>query len=149
MLVFVDTSAWIGVVARKDSFHPLAKDFYKRLLDEKALLVTSNYVLDETVTRIRYDIGHKQAVEFLQAVDAASSQSLLRVYWVSEEIAQAARELFEKYSDQMLSFTDCTSAVICHRLTIEKVFTFDKHFAMLGFQMVKVKEGFSDPPREF
>ncbi len=138
MLVFVDTSAWIGVVARKDSFHSLARDFYKNLLDEKALLVTSNYVLDETVTRIRYDIGHKPALEFLQAVDAAASSGLLRTYWVSEEVAQAARKLFEKYDDQLLSFTDCTSAAVCERLSVENVFTFDRHFSMLGFQILPV-----------
>jgi hypothetical protein len=42
---------------------------------------------------------------------------------------------FEKYSDQHLSFTDCVSFVLMKIKKIKRVFTFDHHFQLAGFQI--------------
>ena len=44
-------------------------------------------------------------------------------------------EIFEKYSDQKFSFTDCTSFVLARRQNVAEVFGFDHHFSMFGFNI--------------
>jgi len=46
-----------------------------------------------------------------------------------------AISFFEKYSDHRLSFTDCVSFVLMKSKNIKKVFTFDYHFQLAGFQI--------------
>ncbi len=46
-----------------------------------------------------------------------------------------AVELFDKYADQEVSFTDCVSFVLMRREGLKRVFTFDRHFALAGFEV--------------
>jgi len=46
-----------------------------------------------------------------------------------------ALSFFQKYADQKISFTDCLSFVIMKKLSIKQVFTFDRHFEYLGFEL--------------
>ena len=54
---------------------------------------------------------------------------------MDDEVWREAMEIFEKYSDQDFSFTDCTSFVLARRESVDEVFTFDRHFAMFGFNV--------------
>jgi hypothetical protein len=45
-----------------------------------------------------------------------------------------AIDLFARYSDHELSFTDCVSFVLMKRKRIKRAFTFDHHFRLLGFE---------------
>lgn len=45
-------------------------------------------------------------------------------------------ELFEKYADQHVSFTDAVSFALMRRSGIETAFTFDAHFARAGFAVL-------------
>jgi len=60
-MVFIDTGGWIAVAVTSDSFHEIALNYYLELIAKRVRLFTSNYVLDETITRIRYSFGHLQA----------------------------------------------------------------------------------------
>jgi predicted nucleic acid-binding protein len=48
---------------------------------------------------------------------------------------KAAFELFKKYFDKNLSFTDCTSFSLMRRLKLKVAFTFDCHFQQVGFEV--------------
>jgi predicted nucleic acid-binding protein len=130
--VFVDTSGWLALVLRNDQYHQEAASYYQFLRSRQIPLVTSDYVLDETFTRLRYDAGVKTALRAKQAFDKAQEMNLLSVQWVDEPIATEAWEMFVKYHDQDVSFTDCTSWSICRRLNITSVFAFDAHFSLPG-----------------
>ena len=64
MRVFVDTWAWYALADRSNRDHDLARSINNQLLDESCTFVTTNYVLDETITLIRYRVGHAAAVRF-------------------------------------------------------------------------------------
>ena len=51
------------------------------------------------------------------------------IYRLNREAEKEAVELFRKYADQKVSFTDCLSFVSMKRLSIRTAFTFDRHFA--------------------
>ena len=132
-MVFVDTGGWIAVAVEADTLHEVAKPYYANLLARRVLLFSSNYVFDETLTRIRYDFGHDLACRFSNFYEEAEKRRLLTTLWVDEEATRKALRIFHKYSDQKFSFTDCTSFVLMKSFKINEAFTFDKHFETLGF----------------
>ena len=125
---FVDTSAWYAYFDNSDTDHPAAARFMNNL---SSSLITTNYIIDETLTLIRTRIGHSLAVTIGKQLFAGHFAQLVRV---TDKDESAAFELFTQYSDKSYSFTDCTSFVIMRNLDITQAFTFDKHFRQAGFK---------------
>jgi predicted nucleic acid-binding protein len=132
MKLFVDTSAWLALNDKNDQYHGEAVSRSAKIKQQKIQLVTSEYVLDESITIIRYRVSHRAAVIF---GDALMSSTIVSI----EDIADAERlkawALFKKYGDKELSFTDCTSFALMMKLGLQKAFAFDDHFRQLGFQL--------------
>lgn len=129
-MYFVDTSAWIAHFDRTDSNHEAAVRFVRRL--DRPLL-TTNYVLDEVITLARRRLGHTAAVTLATTILEQKAARLVRILPEDEE---EAWQLFVRYEDKTLSFTDCTSFAIMRRLNLREAFTFDHHFTQLGFLRV-------------
>lgn len=134
MKLFVDTSAWIAFLAPKDAHHDHAREAFAELLSRNALAVTSNYIVDETVTWLRMRAGHADAVAFRDIITRSQEASRLHLAWVSESIEQKAWELFTEHNGLKLSLTDCTSAVLAVELRLP-LWTYDGDFAALGFRV--------------
>ncbi|MBU0570738.1 MAG: PIN domain-containing protein [Bacteroidetes bacterium] len=132
MELFVDTSAFISLANRKDQFHPLARGFLETI-DSRTKFHSSNYIIDEAITRIRITAGHASATAFGKNI---FSSKLYQIHYVNQEVEQEAFKLFEKYSDKKLSFTDCTSFALMKGLNIKKAFAFDEDFVHSGFETV-------------
>lgn len=133
--VFVDTGAWIALLRKDDARHPDAARGWRRLVRDRARLVTSSFVVSESATRLRYDAGLPAAIAFRDRIRQAVDRGLLRVVWVDEEVAEAGWGFMERYADLALSLTDATSAAISTRLRIADVFTFDADFRPMGFNV--------------
>jgi len=131
--VFVDTGGWIAMAVIRDRFHKQAASYYRELSREKVPLVTSNYVLVETYTRIRYDDGHAKAIKFHSLIQEAIKVGRLHLEWVTPTIHQEAWAIFEDYADQVFSLVDCTSFVIASHAGVKEAFGFDEHFNTMGF----------------
>jgi len=97
------------------------------------LLYTSNYVIDEAVTFLLYDTGPRVAVELLRAL--RSSPNLI-VLHVSEQVEDAADQVFERFASSRVSYTDCTTKVLMERESIETAFSFDRDLEVLGFHRI-------------
>jgi len=128
----VDTGGWYCVASEEDYHHEIGTLYYLDMLDEGAHLLTSDYVLDETITRLRYDFGHTIAKAFWQQIEKAQQKGFLTILWVDERVFRAAMDIFRKYDDQDFSFTDCTSFALAQEHKVDEVFTFDHHFLMFG-----------------
>lgn len=63
---------------------------------------------------------------------------LVTVERVGPEWEDEAWEMFKRYSDKALSFTDCTSFVVMRHRRIQEAFTNDHHFEQVGFQRLLV-----------
>ena len=131
MRVFVDTSAWLALADKADRSHMTAVKRSIAIKKQKAELVTSEYVLDESITIIRYRVSHAAAVTF---GDSLWKSNLVTVEDVNEQDRHAAWDIFRKYADKSLSYTDCASFCLMKRLRIKKAFTFDSHFVQMGFE---------------
>jgi predicted nucleic acid-binding protein len=132
MAVFVDTGAWAALLTRSDRNHESAARIEARLAQEKARLLTSEYVIDETVTWLRYKVGHGAAVEFWETT---RKSKLVETAPVDAPVVTTAWEIFRKYSDHKFSFTDCRSFALMRARRVNRVFAFDGHFAVMGFRL--------------
>jgi predicted nucleic acid-binding protein len=131
--VFVDTGGWIAMAVSRDQYHQQAAFYYQGLSRNKVPLLTSNYVLTETYTRIRYDDGHGKATRFHSLIQQAVGAGRLRLEWVTPTIHQEAWNIFQDYEDQAFSLVDCTSFVIARKAGVTECFSFDEHFNTMGF----------------
>ena len=94
-------------------------------------LITSDYVMDETLTLIRFAHSHSKAVEFANAVSASNAT---KIVFVEEDLYGNALELFTQHADKPWSFTDCVSFALMKHIELTTAFTFDPHFQQAGFQ---------------
>jgi predicted nucleic acid-binding protein len=131
--IFVDTGAWIGLSVSRDQTHQAAAVFAADLVRKRVSLLTTNYVLIESYTRIRYDDGHAKAMLFDALIQEMNQRRQLAIVWVTPRIHELAMEAFRRYSDQELSVVDCASLVVAKAKNIREVFGFDNDFAKLGF----------------
>ena len=126
--VFVDTSGWYALVDRRDPDHDAVTRVFR---EHRHRLLTSNYILDETLTLIRYRLGWRIAHRFGEEL---RSGAIARVERVSPRDEEAAWTIFATYSDQSLSFTDCTSFALCNRMKLQLCLAIDNDFRSYGLR---------------
>ncbi len=129
--IFVDTSAWYALIDKDDAEHKAAKAFIQNLT---LPLMTTNLIVHETITLLRYRLGHKIAAEVGAKLWKEEPAKLVFIDRVME---QKAWKLFLRYRDHRFSFTDCTSFVVMEQFGILKAFVFDSDFESYG-RFVKV-----------
>jgi predicted nucleic acid-binding protein len=138
-MIFVDSGAWIALLNQKDPHHDDAVAIYNDLVQQNAQLLTTDYVIDETVTRLRYDWSHSGAVQFLNFIkrtkEATEEIGALTIAAINSTSFQEAERLFRQYNTATLSFADCTSFVVCQQYKISEAFAFDQHFTMMGITL--------------
>jgi predicted nucleic acid-binding protein len=122
--VFIDTSAFCALTIPKDQHNYLAKSIHKQLNEQKTLLYTSDYVMDEVYTLLKTRGSHRTAVDFMDEIN----KSYIILLRVTEEVEESAKVIFRRFEDKRLSFTDCTSFALINQFEIEAVFAFDEHF---------------------
>jgi predicted nucleic acid-binding protein len=131
-MIYIDTGAFLARHLSKDQYHHQANTFWDFIQKKNEKCVTSNFVLDETFTLLGRRAGYSFAAQRARNIYASESLDILRP---SREDELAAIGFFEKYSDHRLSFTDCVSFVLMKIKKIKRVFTFDHHFHLAGFQI--------------
>ena len=134
MTTFVDTGAWIALTDRRDTYHQEALAVQKQFQSANTRLVTSTYVISETITWLRYNLGHTVAMDFGNKILASS---VVTIKDIDNAHFAKAFELFKKLEDQAFSFTDCTSFALMKSLKLKQAFTFDAHFSTMGFILIK------------
>jgi uncharacterized protein len=125
-MIFVDTSAWFASIVPSDSDHLIAAQW---LQQNSQSLLTTDYVLDETLTLLR---ARSETSRALSLGAAFFSGTLAKLYYLTEEDIQQTWQVFRQFSDKNWSFTDCSSKVVIDKLKITQAFSFDHHFRQFG-----------------
>jgi hypothetical protein len=132
MKLFVDSSAWTALFNRRDKYHSRARQMMLDADSRNFELITTDYVLDEVITNLQSGVDHATAEKFGNWVLQQKNVQLERI---TEAIWNEAWSLFQQYDDKDFSFTDCTSFVVMRQHKLRDVFTFDHHFAQMGFRL--------------
>jgi predicted nucleic acid-binding protein len=125
-VILVDAGAWFASVIPSDPDHAEASN---RLRKNTEPLVTTDYVVDETLTLLRARGEESRA---LRMGEEFFSETLATVYYLTEADIRLAWEAFRSFSDKKWSFTDCTSKIIIEKLNLKYAFAFDQHFRQFG-----------------
>jgi uncharacterized protein len=129
MKIFADTSAWFALNDRNDQYHIQARKFVENLKAGPVLFFTTDYVVDETATLLRFKVSHREAVAFLRLV---SKSPQIVCEQVTPDQIKRAEEIFSKYRDKSWSFTDCVSFAFMEERGLKDAFTFNLNFSQFG-----------------
>ena len=133
-MIFVDTSAWYALEVEDDVNHEAACKFLSILASGKhGISVTTDYILDETLTLLRSRRSLSSASAFIDKIKKSKS---VRVFWVEEDLFEKALDMFKRSDRKSWSFTNCTSFALMKDLLIPNAFTFDSHFREAGLQIL-------------
>ena len=125
MSLFVDTAAWYAAADAGDRSHQTAV----RILSAGENLITSDHILGETWVLLRYRLGRPAAERFWEGLRSHAAA----IEPVSAADLEAAWGFGQAFPDQDFSFVDRTSFAVMQRLGIERVATFDDHFAVYRY----------------
>jgi predicted nucleic acid-binding protein len=130
VIVFADTSALFALLVRDDYMHVRAKANFEHFMENSTPLITSSYVLLETLTLLQRRVGLEAVWDFHHKI-----MPLLEVVWADESWHSRAMQRLQTESSRAVSLTDCLSFEIMAAREITTAFTFDRHFSRSGFKI--------------
>ena len=137
--VFFDTWGWLAIAHRDDCRHSDATAFYRDFIVAGGLPVTSDYVLDETISLLRSRTSPTGTEQFIEGILSAQRNARVRIERISEDNWSAAWKMSKKFADKTdISFTDFTSFIIMKELRITEALTADRHFELVGMGFSKL-----------
>jgi predicted nucleic acid-binding protein len=128
---FVDTSGLFALIDVDSATHSRASAAWRALRDSRDDLVTTNYVVVETLSVLQNRLGLAAARDFVDQV-----APLLAVEWVDAGLHWAAITAVLAANRRTLSLVDCSSFEMMWRLGITRAFALDEHFREQGFEVV-------------
>src|SRR5215510_13337962 len=111
-MIFVDTGAWYASLVPTDPDHAKATAW---LAANHSPLLTTDYVIDETLTLLRVR-GERNRALFLGG--KFFHGGIAEIHKITTADLTLAWETFEHFDDKSWSFTDCTSKVVMEEIGI-------------------------------
>lgn len=132
MSTFVDASAFFAVMDQSDRCHSSAISMWQSLLDHEKPLVTSSYVLIETISLMHNRFGTGLVRRFLNDI-----VPVVEIVWadVPDHVAAVSAMLVHTGKSGP-SLVDCMSFHVIRQRQICDVFAYDKHFEGHGFNLI-------------
>jgi predicted nucleic acid-binding protein len=115
--------------------HVRAKLNFEYFSNNKVRLITSSFVLVETVALLQRRINLEAVQDFNNKI-----YPLLEIVWVDKEMYSRAVQRIIFLKDREISLVDCLSFEIIEAQEITHAFTFDKHFEDQGFAIAAFHE---------
>jgi predicted nucleic acid-binding protein len=130
--VFVDSGAWIALALTRDPLHARAREQWDLLKQADAKLHTSVPVVIETFTFLDRNANRDVASAWKESIYAPGVVKILPCDLADLE---QCWEYFRRADLHKLSAVDATSFAIMKRARIRIAYTFDHHFAAVGFRL--------------
>jgi predicted nucleic acid-binding protein len=125
--IYIDTSAFYALIDRSDHHHESAKTLWPSLLNGQTTLVTSNYVVSETMELLQRRLGYEAARLWHTAV-----LGIVDIQWTDRSLHALGYELWMSLGRLGFSLVDCVGHILMNRYHIEKAFCFKPSFADQG-----------------
>jgi len=133
--VYVDTGAFIALIWSRDRDHDAVREQYGLFRAERARLTTSDAVIGETATRLRYDAGLAAARTFHEVIRDATAAAALTIRESDGELRARAFAVMARYDGLTLSYADCVGAAVAADIRADAVFGLDGDFRVMGFHL--------------
>ncbi len=99
------------------------KYFENEIIRNGYNLVTTSYVILETITLLQFRVGLNAVKDWRNIVEP-----LIYIHWVDKALHEKALEHLLSGKNKNISLVDWTSFLFIEKYKINKIFTFDKHF---------------------
>lgn len=130
---FVDTSGFHALLIRGDRWHRPAADLMARAARDRLRFVTTDYVLDESVTLLKARGRDELIAPLLDTIEASTA---LRIEWTTAARFREAAAFCLRFGGKSLSFTDYLSFVVMRAHGMQDALTSDFRFAQAGFRVL-------------
>lgn len=131
MTVFVDSSALYALVDAGQEEHEAIAAEWRELLSGDAHLITSNYVVLETVALVQRRLGMPALRDLTR--DLLPS---MQICWVTEEVHRAAESALLVTDRRGLSLVDCVSFEVMRENRVHTALTLDSDFMRMSFEVL-------------
>lgn len=133
--LYADTGAFIGLLYSRDAAHTDISTHFRKLRAAGDRLITSEPVISETVTRLRYDAGMPAVRAFRELVTRAAARRTLLIRESEPRLRDAAFEVLERFADLRLSYADAVGSAVATERGVAAVFGLDNDFRVMGFTL--------------
>lgn len=133
--LYIDSGTFIALVYRRDRAHERVSTHFRAVRRAGDLLVTSEPVIAETVTRLRYDAGLASVLAFRVILEQSIAAGSLVVRESDDQLRRAAFAVLEQYADLRLAYADAVGAAIAREQRVHAVFGLDADFRVMGFAL--------------
>jgi predicted nucleic acid-binding protein len=133
--LFIDTWGWLVLEDSKDPQHQAAASIYAETSKAEGNVLTTNFVLDETFSRLFRRRPFEEASRFAKGL---LHSPFIGIEEITPDRFKRAFDLRLTFRDKPdISFTDLTSMAVVQELKIIDILTGDRHFiqAGLGFRI--------------
>jgi uncharacterized protein len=131
--VFVDSGAWIALALSRDPLHAQAREQWNLLHGAGAKLHTSVPIVIETFTFLDRNANRHVALTWKESIYKPGTVTILPC---ELRDLRKSGDYFRRADLHRLSGVDATSFAIMKRAGIRLAYTFDHHFAVVGFRIV-------------
>ncbi|MFI5310931.1 MAG: type II toxin-antitoxin system VapC family toxin [Gemmatimonadales bacterium] len=131
MTLFADTSAFVPLLVHTDVQHEAVRDAFRRAIESGRRVVTTNYVLVETVAVLQNRIGLLPVRDFDTKI-----LPLVDVVFVDAATHMRAVDRLLKVDRRRVSLVDVTSFEVMDANGIADVLGLDADFEGQGFRLV-------------
>ena len=131
--ILIDTWGWLSLWDKKEKKHKEVAEYYSDALKKNAIIYTTDYILNETITLLFKRLPFENAMTFINIIREAKSKQALYVEKIHDKRFEASISLRKKYKDKPnISFTDLSTMVVMSEVGIKQIITADNHFLKVG-----------------
>jgi len=131
--IFIDTSGFYALMVKNDEKHSLACGIVEEAKTGKYSFLSSDYVIDETVTLLKARRFAHAVPNFLEIIETSN---VCTVEWTNSGRFKIASTFCTKHLDKDYSFTDCLIITLMKELGLKRILTKDAHFKTAGFDAI-------------
>ncbi|TFF85849.1 MAG: PIN domain-containing protein [Promethearchaeota archaeon] len=132
MGIFLDTGFYFALLSKKDINHKRSQEILIKIGEGiYGRICTSNFVFNESMTLLnvrtrgnRKDLLEKMSVLFLGS-EPIAEMIKMENNWL-QEIVDLQIKITK--GGNPISFTDCSNIIICQKLNLTKIVSFDSHY---------------------
>jgi uncharacterized protein len=128
--VFLDAAYLIALGVPEDQHRAQALEFFQMIQTARTRIVTHHGVLFEVGSSLSKRKFRPAAIQLLESIQ---NSSVVEIVPLTEKLARAAWDLFQRRPDKEWSWADCISFIVMRERGIRQALTTDEHFEQAGF----------------
>ncbi|MFN8493465.1 MAG: PIN domain-containing protein [Caldilineaceae bacterium] len=132
MSIFVDTSAFMMMLDISNVEHMIALNVWNKAVREGETLISTNYVIVETISLVQRRLGMAAVQLFLDRL-----LPVLTLQWIEAPLHAEAIAMLRTANLRDLSLVDCVSFAVMRQLRLTDALAFDRHFEKQGFTCLR------------